>query len=70
MAIRGAAKLAATLTAMRKEAALYRKLAVLITDVPLAESLDDLRWRGANREKFERISARVGGFGVNPRRWR
>ena len=70
MKIRGAAKLAATLTAMRKEAALYRKLAVLITDVPLAESLDDLRWRGANREKFERISARVGGFGVNPRRWR
>ena len=68
--IRGAAKLAATLAAMRKEAALYRKLAVLITDVPLAESLDDLRWRGANREKFERVSARVGGFGVNPRRWR
>ena len=68
--IRGAAKLAATLTAMRKEAALYRKLAVLVTDVPLAESLDDLRWRGADREKFERMSARVGGFGVNPRRWR
>ena len=68
--IRGAAKLAATLAAMRKEAELYRKLAVLVTDVPLAESLDDLRWRGANREKFERISARVGGFGVNPRRWR
>ena len=68
--IRGATRLAATLKAMRKEAALYRKLAVLVTDVPLAESLDDLCWRGANREKFERMSARVGGFGVNPRRWR
>ncbi len=67
--IRGATRLAATLKAMRKEAALYRKLAVLVTDVPLAESLDDLCWRGANREKFERVSARVGGFGVNPRRW-
>ncbi len=68
--IRGAARLAATLTAMREEAALYRRLAVLVTDVPMAESLDDLRWRGADREKFERVSARVGGFGVNPRRWR
>ena len=68
--IRGSAKLAATLAAMRKEVTLYRKLAVLVTDVPLAESLDDLRWRGADREKFERVSARVGGFDVNPRRWR
>ncbi len=68
--IRGAARLAATLTAMREDAALYRKLAVLVTDAPMTESLDDLRWRGADREKFQRISARVGGFGVNPRRWR
>ena len=68
--IRGAAKLAATLVSMREEAALYRELAVLVTDVPMTESLDDLRWRGADREKFQRISARVGGFGVNPRRWR
>ena len=68
--IRGAPKLAATLAAMREDALLYRKLAVLVTDVPLAESLDDLRWRGADRDKFERVSARVGGFGVNPRRWR
>lgn len=68
--IRGSARLAATLTAMREEAVLYRRLAVLVTDVPMTESLDDLRWRGADREKFERVSARVGGFGVNPRRWR
>ena len=68
--IRGAAKLAATLVSLREEAALYRELAVLVTDVPMTESLDDLRWRGADREKFQRISARVGGFGVNPRRWR
>ncbi|MCY3821413.1 MAG: hypothetical protein OXH52_19020 [Gammaproteobacteria bacterium] len=45
-------------------------LAVLVTDVPMTESLDDLRWRGADARKSERISARVGGFGVNPRRWR
>lgn len=68
--IRGAARLAATLTAMRDDAALYRELAVLVTDVPMTESLDDLRWRGADAGKFERVSARVGGFGVNPRRWR
>ena len=68
--IRGAARLAATLVSMREEALLYRKLAVLVTDVPMTESLDDLRWRGADARKFERVSARVGGFGVNPRRWR
>ena len=68
--IRGAARLAARLDAMREEAALYRRLAVLVTDVPMTESLEDLRWRGALRGRFQRISARVGGFGVNPRRWR
>lgn len=68
--IRGAARLAARLDAMREEAALYRRLAVLVTDVPMTESLEDLRWRGAHRQRFQRISARVGGFGVNPRRWR
>ncbi|MDE0054278.1 MAG: hypothetical protein OXT64_08495 [Gammaproteobacteria bacterium] len=55
---------------MRQEAALHGRLPVLVTDVPMTESLDELRWRGADREKFERVSARVGGFGVNPRRWR
>jgi len=30
----------------REAALLYRRLATLVLDVPLAESLEDLRWRG------------------------
>ena len=41
--IRGAARLAAALAAGREEALLYRRLATLVRDVPLAESLEDLR---------------------------
>jgi 5'-3' exonuclease len=44
--VRGAAALAQTLSEQRADALLYRKLATLREDVPLAEQLDDLRWRG------------------------
>jgi 5'-3' exonuclease len=44
--VRGADALAASLRAHRADALLYRRLATLRTDVPLRESLDDLRWRG------------------------
>jgi 5'-3' exonuclease len=44
--VRGAQRLAQTLAARRDEALLYRTLATLRTDVPLPESLDDIRWRG------------------------
>jgi 5'-3' exonuclease len=46
VAVRGAPALAATFTTHRTEAFLFRQLATLRTDVPLAESLDALRWRG------------------------
>lgn len=42
-AVRGAAKLAATLAANRKEVALYKLLATLRTDAELLESADELR---------------------------
>ncbi|HEY8038190.1 MAG TPA: 5'-3' exonuclease H3TH domain-containing protein [Polyangiaceae bacterium] len=45
-AIRGADRLAAALAARWDEALLYRKLATLVDDVPLPQSLDDLAWRG------------------------
>jgi 5'-3' exonuclease len=35
-----------SLRAHRKDVALYKVLATLRTDTPLAESLADLRWRG------------------------
>ena len=42
-----AATLATNLEQHRDEAFLFRKLATLRTDVPLAEKLSDLEWRGA-----------------------
>lgn len=44
--VRGADTLAQNLAAHRAEAALWKQLATLRTDVPLSESVDDLRWRG------------------------
>ncbi len=43
-----AATLSGALTSRGSEAALYRELATLRTDAPLAESLRDLAWRGAH----------------------
>jgi 5'-3' exonuclease len=42
-----AANLSASLEGHREEAYLFRKLAILRTDVPLSEKLSDLEWRGA-----------------------
>jgi 5'-3' exonuclease len=50
--VRGAAVLAPLLAASREEVLLYRRLATLTTDVPIAESLEDLRWRGVPRAAF------------------
>jgi 5'-3' exonuclease len=50
--VRGAGKLAATLATHMEDALLYRKLATLVTNVPLAETLDDLRWRGVQQPGF------------------
>jgi 5'-3' exonuclease len=44
--IRGTERLAATLAGQRADALLYRTLTQLRTDVPLAETLDQLTWRG------------------------
>jgi 5'-3' exonuclease len=58
--VRGAATLAASLRDHREEALLFRELATLSSDVPLTESLDDLRWRGAPRATFEAMAQRLG----------
>ena len=58
--VRGAEKLAATLCAHREEAALYRALTTLRRDVPLAESLGDLRWRGVVMSEFEPLCRELG----------
>jgi 5'-3' exonuclease len=51
--VRGAALLAASLASRREEAALYRTLATLREDVPLMESVEALKWRGARPELRE-----------------
>ena len=68
--VRGGIRLAQTLNEMRTEVALYKRLAILAEDVPLAEDLEDLRWRGGDREEFERLDRRLGGGTMRPRRWR
>ena len=64
--LRGAMKLAATLNAMRDDAALYKRLATLATDVDLPESLRDLRWRGARQTRFRQLAAQLGGLPAPP----
>jgi 5'-3' exonuclease len=70
--VRGAASLAASLREHRDEAYLYRRLATLRTDVPIAENLDDLRWRGARRKELTALSREIGDAELLGRidRWR
>jgi hypothetical protein len=51
---------------------LYRLLATLRTDVPLAEDPDDLRWRGAPRAELTALCREIGADDVLDRvhRWR
>ena len=58
--VRGASAVAQRLRDRRKDAFLYRELARLRTDVPLPETLDDLRWRGSLRGELESVCARIG----------
>lgn len=58
--IRGAPRLAEVLVAGRAPARLYRTLATLVTDVPLREGLDDLRWRGVDAGAWTAWCADVG----------
>jgi len=70
--VRGAAALATQLREHRELATLYRTLATLRRDVPLAESRDDLQWRGADREALTALGATIGdaGFVERMKHWR
>lgn len=58
--VRGAKKLAQTLVDNRIDAHLYRTLATLRTDVPLAENLDALEWHGVPRPLIDEFCHRIG----------
>ena len=73
--IRSAPQLSRVLESARDMALLYRRLATLVTDVPLPGSLEGLRWRGIPRERFEAWCAGLGAAGLleslraRPARW-
>ena len=58
--VRGAATLAQNLNAMPDEARLYRELATLRLDVPLEESIEDMKWQGPNLPALEALCEELG----------
>ncbi len=70
--VRSADKLAETLRGQREEALLYRQLAILRTDVPLREELEELEWVGAHRQEMEEVCQELGDprLADRPHRWR
>lgn len=70
--VRGAERLAGTLHDRMEDALLYRRLATLVTDVPLAEEPADLRWEGVPRDRFQAWCEEVGTEALvdRPDRWR
>jgi 5'-3' exonuclease len=57
---RRAYDLAAELRQEQEAVLLYRRLATLRLDVPLAEGLDDLKWRGARRGPLTELCRELG----------
>lgn len=70
--VRGAERLARVLAERLDEARLGKALATLVTDVPLVEDLDALRWQGPRRGQLEAFCAQVGASELVERvpRWR
>ena len=70
--VRGAKRLATNLTAERENAALYKELAILRTDVPLKEKKADLEWKGARKAGWAPFCERMGFDRLveRPARWR
>jgi 5'-3' exonuclease len=62
--IRGSRALADELARHFTASLLYRDLATLRKDVPLPESLDDLRYRGADRDKLAAVCEELADFSL------
>lgn len=54
--VRGAARLGASLREHRDDALFYRTLTTLRRDVPITETLEDLRWRGEDESAMAVLS--------------
>jgi 5'-3' exonuclease len=72
VSVRGASTLAESLRLHRHVVGLYRTLATLREDAPLAESLEDLEWKGARRDALVSFCASIGDEEMVGRveRWR
>ena len=69
--VRGAAGIADSLADRLDDALFYRQLATLRLDVELDESLEDLRWRGIDRNHFDQFCASLGiSENILPHEWR
>ena len=70
--VRGGKTLARNLADNREAADLYRTLATLRMDVPISESLDDLRWRGVLKPEYLNLCDLLGleRLKVAPHEWR
>ena len=58
--VRGAKTVAENLMTFKNDAFLYRDLATLRLDVPIAESTGDMRWVGAKRSEYEEFCNEMG----------
>jgi 5'-3' exonuclease len=69
--VRGALRLSATLREQRAEALLYRELATLRLDAPVATSLEQLRFGGVPRKRFAAFCEEIGAKDLidRPTRW-
>jgi 5'-3' exonuclease len=69
--VRGAERLAASLREHRDDALLFRHLATVRRDVPIAETVEDLEWKGVPRRRFLAFCERWGFTNLmsRPQRW-
>ena len=66
VSVRGALRLATTLTEQRERALLFRTLATLRADAPIGADVDALRWTGP-RAEFATWSERLGATSLHER---
>ncbi|WP_419842497.1 5'-3' exonuclease [Candidatus Poriferisodalis sp.] len=64
--VRGAAGLAATLSAERDLALLFRRVATVRTDAPVSPAVDELEWRGPRRG-FDDLCEQIGAAQLHER---
>jgi 5'-3' exonuclease len=70
--VRGAAKLAATLRDNMDDALLFKDIATLRLEAPIPQTLEEIRWQGADRDLWEALCDELGFTTLKtaPTKWR